>query len=169
MIRVLLVDGRAAVRRGLRMQLALEHDLQVVGEAGNSGEALVLAETSVPDVIVMDIEMAGVDTVRSIEQLRDVAPKSAVVVLTMSADKETRTLAEEAGASAFVEKQGGAESLLQAIRRLAQLSLEPRRTGSNRGEGCGQARGASRMAAGPLAMRRPSVGRTWNEKSEPFV
>jgi two-component system response regulator DesR len=158
MIRVLLVDDRAAVRRGLRMQLALEHDLKVVGEAGNSGEALTLAETSVPDVIVMDIEMAGVDTVRSIEQLRDVAPESAVVVLTMSGDKETRTRAEEAGASAFVEKQGGAEGLLQAIRRVAQRSLEPKNAGSNRGEGCGRARDASRKAAGPLAMRRPSVG-----------
>jgi DNA-binding NarL/FixJ family response regulator len=158
MIRVLLVDDRAAVRRGLRMRLALEHDLRVVGEAGNSGEALVLAGTFVPDVIVADIEMAGVDAVRSIKQLRDVAPGSAVVVLTMNGDKDTRARAEEAGAHAFVEKQGGAEGLLQAIRRVVQPSLEPMGAGSNAGDKHHPTRGARRTAAGPLGMRQPSVG-----------
>jgi DNA-binding NarL/FixJ family response regulator len=140
------------------MRLALEHDLQVVGEAGNSGEALVLAETFVPDVIVVDIEMAGVDAVRSIKQLRDVAPESAVVVLTMNGDKDTRARAEEAGAHAFVEKQGGAESLLQAIRRLDQPSLEPTGAGSNTGDEHRRTRDAHRTAAGPLGMRQLSAG-----------
>lgn len=169
MIRVLLVDDRAMVRRGLQMQLALEPDLQVVGEANNSGEALVLAETLVPDVIVMDTEMSGIDAVSSVKQLRDVAPDSAVVVLTMNVDKETRTRAEEAGASAFVEKQGGAEGLLQAIHRVAEPSLKPKGTGSSRGEERGRARDIGRTAVGPLAMRRLSVGRAWNEKSESCV
>lgn len=158
MIRVLLADDRVVVRRGLRMQLALEHDLQVVGEAGNSGEALALAEILVPDVIVVDTEMPGVDTVSSIKRMRDVAPEAAVVVLTMNADKEARTRAEEAGASAVVEKQGGAEDLLQAIHRVAQPSLKHTGTGSNRGEEPDRARNTDCTAAGPLAMRRLSVG-----------
>lgn len=158
MIRVLLVDDRAAVRRGLRMRLALEHDLRVVGEAGNSGEALVLAETLVPDVIVVDIEIAGLDAVRSIKQLRDVAPESAVVVLTMNGDKDTRARAEEAGAHAFVEKQGGAEGLLQAIRRAAKPSREPMGVESNTGDEHCRTRDARYTAAKPLGMRRLSAG-----------
>lgn len=157
MIRVLLVDERAAVRRGLRMRLALEHDLRVVGEAGNSGEALVLAETRVPDVIVVDIEMAGLDAVRSIKQLRDVA-ESAVVVLTMNGDKDTRARAEEAGAHAFVEKQGGAEGLLQAIRRGAEPSREPMGVESNTGDEHRRTRDARYTAARPLGMRRLGAG-----------
>jgi DNA-binding NarL/FixJ family response regulator len=158
MIRVLLVDDRAAVRCGLRMRLALEQDVQVVGEAGNSGEALVLAETFVPDVIVVDIEMPGVDAVRSIKQLREAAPESAVVVLTMNGDKDNRARAEEAGAHAFVEKQGGPEGLLQAIRRVVEPSLEPTGAGSNQGEEYRCTRDARRAAAVPSAMRRQSVG-----------
>lgn len=158
MIRVLLVDDRAAVRRGLRMRLALEHDLQMVGEAGSSGEALVLAETFVPDVVVVDIEMLGLDAVTSIKRLRDVAPESAVVVLTMNGDKDTRARAEAAGANAFVEKQGEAEGLLQAIRRVAQPCTESTAAASNGGEEHGQTRDARYGEAGPSAMRRLSVG-----------
>ena len=158
MIRVLLVDDRDTVRCGLRMRLALENDLQVVGEAGNSGEALVLAETFVPDVVVVDIEMLGIDAVRSIERLRDVAPESAVVVLTMNGDTDTRARAKKAGANAFVEKQGGAEGLLQAIRRIAQPSLETTVASSSRREEHRWIRDPRHTAAGPPAMRRPSVG-----------
>ena len=158
MIRVLLVDDRAAVRRGLRMRLALERDLQMVGEAGSSGEALVLAETFVPDVVVVDIEMLGLDAVTSIQRLRDVAPECAVVVLTMNGDKDTRARAEAAGANAFVEKQGEAEGLLQTIRRVAQPSTQSAVTASNGGEEHGQTRDGRHAEAGPLAIRRLSVG-----------
>jgi len=117
MIRVLLVDDQSVVRRGLLMRLALEPDLKVVGAARSSEEALMLARTTVPDVVVMDIEMPGIDGVQAIRQMRDLTPNGAVIVLTMRGGHETRARALEAGALAFVEKQGGAESLLREIRQ----------------------------------------------------
>lgn len=117
MIRVLLVDNRSVVRRGLLMRLALEPDLTVVGTAKSSEEALMLARTAVPDVVVMDIEMPGVDGIQAIRQMRDVMPNGAVIVLTMRGGQETRARVLEAGALAFVEKQGGAEPLLREIRQ----------------------------------------------------
>jgi len=125
MIRVLLVDDQSVVRRGLLMRLALEPDLRVVGAARSSEEALVLARTAAPDVVVMDIEMQGADGIQAIRQMRDLTPNGAVIVLTMRGGQETRAQALEAGALAFVEKLGGADPLLQEIRRLAG-----RRTGS---------------------------------------
>lgn len=119
MIRVLLVDDQSVVRRGLRMRLALEPDLRVVGAARSSEEALRLARTTVPDIVVMDVDMPGMDGVQAIQQMRDLMPSCAVVVLTMREDRVTRARALAAGAQAFVEKRGGAEPLLQEIRRLA--------------------------------------------------
>ena len=117
MIRILLVDDQSVVRRGLLMRLALEPDLRVVGAARSSEEALVMARTAVPDVVVMDIEMQAADGIQAIRQMRDLTPNGAVIVLTMRGGQETRARALEAGALAFVEKQGGAEPLLREIRQ----------------------------------------------------
>lgn len=119
MIRVLIVDGQAEVRWGLRMRLAIEPDMTVVGETGHAGQALALAEALGPDVIVVDIGMPGADGVNMVKHLRAVAPAAAVVVLTLYDDKDTRARSREAGAQAFLEKRGGAADLLQAIRQLA--------------------------------------------------
>jgi len=119
MIRVLLVDDRAVVRRGLLMRLALEPDLTVVGAAKNSEEAFTLARSAAPDVVVMDIAMPGVDGIQAIRQMRELTPNVAIIVLTMRGGQEARARALAAGALAFVEKQGGAEPLLREIRRLA--------------------------------------------------
>ncbi|MCL7453140.1 MAG: response regulator transcription factor [Anaerolineae bacterium] len=125
MIRVLLVDDRSVVRRGLLMRLALEPDLRVVGAAKSSEEAVMLARTTAPDVVVMDIEMPGVDGMQAIRQMRDLTPNGAVIVLTMHGGQAIRAQALEAGARAFVEKQGGAEPLLREIRRLAAPAAGP--------------------------------------------
>ena len=69
MTSVLLVDEQSVVRRGLLMRLALEPDLKIVGAVKSSGEALMLARTTVPDVVVMDIEMPGIDGVQAIQQI----------------------------------------------------------------------------------------------------
>lgn len=122
MIRVLLVDEQAAVRRGLRLRLALEPDVAVVGEAGDVGQALVLARTLLPDVVVMDLEMSDLEGMEAIRRLGKMGPCCAVVILTLRGDAETRTRAKEAGAQAFLEKQGGAEVLLQVIHQIAQDS-----------------------------------------------
>ena len=125
MIRVLIVDGQDEVRRGLRMRLVIEPDMAVVGEADDVAEALVLAQALEPDVVVMDIGMRDANGVDTIKRLRAAAPAAAVVVLTLRGDEDTRALAQEAGAQAFIEKEGGPEPLLHAIRGSAQHLGDP--------------------------------------------
>ena len=119
MIRVLLVDDQPAARRGLRVRFHLEPDLEVVGEASTGREALTLAQTLTPDVVLMDIEMPGMDGIEATAALRTIVPQSAVVILSIHDDVQTRGRAQAAGAVAFVEKRGGTDRLLSAIRQAA--------------------------------------------------
>jgi two-component system, NarL family, response regulator NreC len=119
MIRVLLVDDQAVVRRGLRVLFRLEPDLQVVGEASTGTEALTLAQTLTPDVVLMDIEMPEMDGIEATAALRRVVPQSAVVILSVHDDAQTRGRAQAAGAVAFVEKRGATDALLSAMRLAA--------------------------------------------------
>ena len=122
MIRVLLVDDQPAVRRGLRVRFQLEPDVQVVGEASTGREALTLAQALTPDVVLLDIEMPGMDGIEATAALRTVVPLSAVVILSIHTDRQTRMRAQAAGAVAFVEKQGTTDTLLSAIRQAAGQS-----------------------------------------------
>ena len=92
-IRLLVVDDRPAVRRGLRIWLALEPNMEVVGEASDGAEAISLAPTLHPDVVLMDVEMPGMDGISATATLRHVVPHSAVVILTLYDDAATRTRA----------------------------------------------------------------------------
>jgi DNA-binding NarL/FixJ family response regulator len=132
MIRVLIVDGQAEVRWGLRMRLGIEPDMAVVGETGDVEKALALAQALDPDVIVVDTGMRGADGVNVVRRLRAVSPTATVVILTLHGDQDSRARAREAGAQAFLEKHGGAANLIETIRRLVGTS--------------------------PLATRWPSVG-----------
>jgi DNA-binding NarL/FixJ family response regulator len=118
-IRLLLVDDQPAVRRGLRMRFALELDLEVVGEAGDPTEAISLAQTLRPDVVLMDVDMSGIDGILTIAMLRQVAPHSTVVIFTLRDDAATQEQARAAGAEAFVAKHRTEELLLAAIRGVA--------------------------------------------------
>jgi len=96
------------------MRLALEPDLEVVGEADNADGAISLTRALLPDVVLMDVEMPG--GIALAETLRTVGPLSAVVILTLRDDAETRERARGAGAAAFVAKHQTEEALLAAIR-----------------------------------------------------
>jgi CheY-like chemotaxis protein len=120
MIRVLLVDDQPVVRRALRERFHLEADMQVVGEASTGREALNLAQTLTPDVVLMDIEMPDMDGIQATAALRRVVPQSAVVILSIHDDAQTRGRAQAAGAVAFVEKRGATDSLLAVIRQVAR-------------------------------------------------
>ena len=119
-IRLLLVDDRPAVRRGLRIWLALEPDLEVVGEASDGAEAISLTQALRPDVVLMDVEMAGMDGILAIATLHQAAPHSAVVIFTLYDDAAMRARAREAGAAALVAKHQTEETLLATIRRAAK-------------------------------------------------
>jgi DNA-binding NarL/FixJ family response regulator len=126
-IRLLLVDDRPAVRRGLKIWLALEPNIEVVGEASDGAEAISLARALRPDVVLMDVEIPGIDGISATAVLRSVAPQSAVVILTLHDDAATRTRAREAGAAAFVAKHRMEETLLAEIRRVAMAHEKRRR------------------------------------------
>jgi DNA-binding NarL/FixJ family response regulator len=96
------------------MRLALEEDMEVVGEAGDAAGAISLARALDPDVVLMDIEIPG--GVALTKALHTVAPRSAVVIFTLRDDAETQERAREAGAAAFVAKHRTEEALLAAIR-----------------------------------------------------
>ena len=119
MIRVLLVDDQAVVRRALRVRFHLEPDLEVVGEASTGREALTLAQALTPDVVLMDIQMPGMNGIEATAALRRVVPQSVVVMLSIYDDAQTRGQAQAAGAVACVEKRGETETLLSAIRQAA--------------------------------------------------
>jgi CheY-like chemotaxis protein len=118
-IKLLVVDDVPSVRRGLRMRLSLESDLQVVGEAASGEEALAVVRALQPDVILMDIEMPGLDGLVATSAMRSVAPQSAVVTLSLHDDAASREKALAAGATAFVGKHEASEALLLAIRDAA--------------------------------------------------
>ena len=118
-IRLLLVDCQPVVRRGLRMRLALEEDLVVVGEAGDATEAISLARTLRPDVILMEVELPGASGIEATEKLRGAAPHSAVVFFTLRDDAATQERARAAGATAFVAKHRTEGALLATIRGVA--------------------------------------------------
>ena len=119
MIRVLIVDDQPAVRRGLHLRLSLEPEVEVIGEAEDGAEAISLARSLQPDVVLMDVRMPGMDGIEAAAALRAVARESAVVILSLDDDAKTRTRAKEAGAVAFVAKRRVEEELLAVVRRAA--------------------------------------------------
>jgi len=119
-IRLLLVDDHAVVRTGLRMLLEGESDIEIVGEAENATEALNQISLLEPVVVLMDIglpDMSGIDATRRIKEL---APDTAVVALTIHEDEEYFFKMLDAGASGYVPKRAAPEELLTAIRVTAR-------------------------------------------------
>ncbi|MET0724760.1 MAG: response regulator transcription factor [Leifsonia sp.] len=119
-IRVALVDDQALFRAGIRMLVSSQADLEFVGEAANGREAVLLAQSSAPHVILMDIRMPELDGIAATaEILADPAPGAEVpriIVLTTFDLDESAARAIRAGASGFVLKDAEPEFLLAAIR-----------------------------------------------------
>jgi DNA-binding NarL/FixJ family response regulator len=115
-IRILLVDDQRSVRKGLLMRLALEPDIEVVGEAGDGLEALNFASSLHPDVLVMDYEMPNMDGVTATKALADAGVDVRVVMLSIYDNIAVKKAAADAGVRAFVCKQDPSEALLAAIR-----------------------------------------------------
>ncbi|MBE3067769.1 MAG: response regulator transcription factor [Chloroflexi bacterium] len=118
-IRVLLVDDHQVVRSGLRMLLASESDVEIVGEAGTAREALEAVRLLKPTVVLMDIglpDLSGIDATREIKRT---SPEVAVVALTIHEDEEYFFKMLEVGAGGYVPKRAAPEELLTAIRAAA--------------------------------------------------
>ncbi|SBT40959.1 response regulator [Micromonospora auratinigra] len=119
MIRVLLVDDQHLIRAGLRMLCDAQPDIEVVGEADNGREAIVLAVRLRPDVVVMDLRMPGVDGITATSRVLADRPATRVLVLTTFGDDDHLYPALTAGACGFLLKDAPPDDLLDGIRRAA--------------------------------------------------
>jgi DNA-binding NarL/FixJ family response regulator len=119
-IRVLIADDQALFREGLHLLLSTQSDLHVVGEASNGEEALHLASTLSPDVILMDLRMPVLDGVSATRRLHDMQSKSKVIVLTTFDDDDAVFDGLRAGAVGYLLKDVPAEQLVEAIRTVAR-------------------------------------------------
>ena len=115
-IRLLLVDDHAVVRSGLRMLLAGEADVEIVGEAGSGSEAVSAAESARPNVILMDIGLPDMTGIEAARLIKSKFPNIFIVALTIHEDEEYFFKMLEAGASGYVPKRAAPEELLTAIR-----------------------------------------------------
>lgn len=120
-IRVMIVDDQALVRRGLRMILEVEADLEVVGEAGDGNEALLVARDAQPDVVLMDVRMPGMDGLEATRRLLVGAEGDPQVIILTTFDLDDYVYeALRAGASGFVLKDMPPEQLVAAIHTVAR-------------------------------------------------
>jgi DNA-binding NarL/FixJ family response regulator len=115
-IRVLIADDHAVVRRGLRTFLDLQHEIDVVGEAEDGEEAIAEAERMRPDVILLDLVMPRLDGVAAIHGIRERSPSTRVIVLTSFLDDDKLLPAVRAGAAGYLLKDVQPQELVEAIR-----------------------------------------------------
>ena len=118
-INVLIADDHTLFRKGIRKMLEVEEDMHVVGEASNGQEALEQARALMPDVILMDIKMPGVDGVEATRLLRREMPHVGIIFCTMSEDEESVFAALKAGGRGYILKESDPETMLRAIRAVA--------------------------------------------------
>jgi DNA-binding NarL/FixJ family response regulator len=126
-IRVLLVDDHAVVRRGLRGFLELLDDIEIVGEAADGLEAVALAGSLAPDVVLMDLLMPVMDGIAATGEIKQRFPDIEVVALTSFIEEERVTAALEAGASGYLLKDADADDVAVAVRRAhaGEVHLDP--------------------------------------------
>ena len=118
MIRVLVAEDQAMVRGALAALLRLQKDIEVVGEAGRGDEVVAAAVAARPDVVLLDIELPGVDGLTAAAALREALPASRVVMLTTFGRIGYLRRAIDAGAVGFLLKDAPATELATAIRRV---------------------------------------------------
>jgi two-component system, NarL family, response regulator DesR len=119
-IRLLIADDQALVRGALAALLDLEHDLEVVSEVGRGDEVIAAAQTSRPDVALLDVEMPGLDGIEAAAALRAAVPGVRILMVTTFGRPGYLRRAMEAGAAGFVVKDTPAAQLADAVRRVHQ-------------------------------------------------
>ncbi|HVN87349.1 MAG TPA: response regulator transcription factor [Candidatus Binatia bacterium] len=115
MVRVLLVDDHTVVRRGLRKILESNPQITVVGEIGDGAQAVSMAETLHPDVVLMDISLPGLNGVEATRQIVAQAPDSKVLMLSMHADEPYVRQSLAAGAKGYLLKDADDQDLVEAV------------------------------------------------------
>ncbi len=114
-IRLLLVDDHPVVREGLRSFLSACPELQIVGEAGSGEEALLLAARHRPDLVLMDINLPGIDGLETTRRLREATPSAQVMILSVHDRREYVTQAARCGARGYMLKDTAPDELVGGI------------------------------------------------------
>jgi DNA-binding NarL/FixJ family response regulator len=117
-IRALLADDHTIVRAGIRSLLEKQPGLQVVAEAADGRQALALAATHQPDIVLLDIGMPGLNGLETTVRLRQAVPSARIIILSMHANEEYVVQALQAGASGYILKQSAIDDLGAAIKNV---------------------------------------------------
>ncbi len=117
---VMLVDDHPLLRKGLRQLLAFEDQLQIVAEASSGAEAIVLANELEPDLIILDLNMQGMDGHQTLKKMRDDGVTSRIVMLTVSDSNEDVIKAISLGADGYLLKDSDPDELLEQIKKAVQ-------------------------------------------------
>ena len=167
-IRVLIVDDIAETRDHLAKLLSFESDIEVVGAAGSGEEALPLATKLAPDVLLLDINMPGMDGIATAEQLSATLPMSAIVMMSVQGEPDYLRRSMLAGAREFLVKPFSADELSAAIRqvhqrekhKLGQMATHPAHNGRARPEGAPALERPARGRVVTFFSPKGGVGRT---------
>ena len=119
-IRILLVDDHTVVRKGIRMILSAQPDMEVVAEAKNGLEAVAEAERTQPDVVIMDVNMEGLNGIEGTRRIAGISPRSRVLALSMHRDAVYVREMLRAGAKGYLVKDADDDALLDAVRAVAR-------------------------------------------------
>lgn len=126
-VRVLVADDHAILRDGIRSLLERQPDFLVVGEARDGQEALAQAQALMPDIVLMDLAMPGMDGLEATRRLRQLLPNVKVLILTQHDNREYIAPALQAGAVGYVLKRSGGREVVNAIRQVYEQGafIEP--------------------------------------------
>jgi len=116
--RILIVDDHEIFREGVRMLLERDSQVAVIAEAADAQQALALAQSEQPDIILLDVDLAGFDALDLVELLQAAAPEARIILLTGMQGAELQARALRLGVRGFVQKEQSAELLLRAIRKV---------------------------------------------------
>jgi DNA-binding NarL/FixJ family response regulator len=163
-LRLLLVDDQPLLRMGFRLVLESEDGIEVVGEAGNGAEAVKLAESLRPDVVLMDVRMPVMDGIEATRRIAAAHSSARIIILTTFDLDEYAFSGLQAGASAFLLKDVAPAELVQAVRLVASEGAGDLSTGHGVGIGVSVAIGiinrTTRAVIGALDLSAPGNGGT---------
>lgn len=117
-IRVLIVDDLSETRENVRKLLQFESDIEVIGQAGTGEQAVEMAQEHKPDIILMDINMPGIDGIGASQKIAELVPTTQVIIMSVQSDSDYLRRAMLAGARDFLTKPFGGDELVAAVRRV---------------------------------------------------
>ena len=119
-IKLMLADDHAVVRSGLRMLLDAQPDMEIIAEAETGAEAVAKVQDLRPDIVLMDVEMPGMNGIEATQKIKESVPETAVLALTMYEDDQYFFEMLKAGASGYVPKRAAPDELVNAIRTVSK-------------------------------------------------